>query len=340
MIGQDHKFEIFVKTYPDDYHYLSRLLDSLDSYNLEKIPVILCDHSTNFNKLTVLAGARPYEIALLPEEQLLRNLPGSKKAQPKYQDGYFCQMYAKLSYGIQNQSTDYICVDSDGLFIKQFGYHSFFDRQHVPYFFFEDDRELYSQDNYWNTHGRHREESFQRICDFFEIDRSLVLRPHGFQTIRGREVAALQTWLREEKDLEIHEALSTLGYEFALHAAFLARVGTDRTQRLSPFRVFHSAEHMYVASLQMKGEESLRRSFIGVVYNSNFSRAWGKVDLSKTKYLIPSRAFHFRILKVALWMTLSRFSVRRFLRTTMYWWTRSALASRMSRSTQGSLRRS
>jgi len=336
---EDRNFELFIKTYPDDYHYLSRLLDSIDSHNIERIPVVLCDHSTNFERLKALVGTRAYEIILFPEERLFKNLRGLEHEEPKYGGGYYRQMYAKLMYGLENRGVDYLCVDSDGIFIKDFGHDAFFDRRGVPHFFFEDDRELYSQDDYWNAVGCGREEAFQRICDFFQIDQSLVLRPHGFQTIRGREVAAFQTWLRDEKDMEVHEALCNFGYEFALHAAFLARVGTDRTPRLSPFRYFHSAEQMYLASLQMKGEESLRRSFIGVVYNSNFSRAWGKINLSQTKYLIPSRRFHLRVLKVASWMTISRFSPRRILRTAMYWWNRSALASRMSRSTRGFLRR-
>lgn len=310
-------FRIFVKTYPKDYRYLPRLFESLELHNLDRIPITVCDDRTNLASLAEVLSPYHSSVTVIATEDVIANPFRSAEIDGSPEVGYMNQMLVKLAWGLTTQNFDYLCVDSDAKFIRDFRTEDFYASNGLPFRYIEDDRPLYEQDQYWFDHGQGREHALGRICSFFEIRRQEMLLIHGFQVIRSEEVRGLDAYL-QSRGHSLKSAVGSFRNEFGLHSAYLTKVGSERCLQLSPFKTIHNQDHLVAQFLSCESEASVSRSYLAVIYNSNFSRAWGEIGFESWKRFPTSTRYHKKLRKVFFRRWANRFGPRRILRTINY----------------------
>ena len=108
-------FVLYTKSYAPDVDLCKRLKDSIVKYNIENIPFYISVPKSDINLFKNKLGTDGY--ILIPDEdiyQLTTNL-----------DGWRTQQIVKSHFNTLNISKNYLCLDSDSIFINNFKNNDF-----------------------------------------------------------------------------------------------------------------------------------------------------------------------------------------------------------------------
>ena len=138
-----HDFGFFLKTYGKDYDRAVRLIESFENYNVEALPLYLACPQSDIKQFTTLERRN---IKIIPEEEICTNV---FIEDAKWTAGYLNQEIYKLAFWEMGLCANYMCIDSDAIFIRPFYLKDFMYDEKTPYTSLEEDNDLRA-DCYYN----------------------------------------------------------------------------------------------------------------------------------------------------------------------------------------------
>ena len=271
---------LLIKSHLPDEPYLERLLASMAQFNVESLPVYLVVPRSQLGPFSALAGSG---VQLLSDEEIAGQYLVTEGAHG-LSAGYLNQEIVKLAFGESGLAANYFCVDSDAVFIKEFGSPDFLRRPGEPYSVLVQDKELQVEPRYYREHWRGREASIRRIMELVGLDDPIVRTCHGHQIFSSRVLESFRDDYLTLRDWTYADAVREVPYEFTWYNMWLQKSNVIPIHQIEPLvKVFHD-EDQHVASLARGvGVEDLARSYIAVVVNSNYSRDLGPVSAEADK---------------------------------------------------------
>lgn len=115
-----YKLVIYCKSYINDIHRFKRLYDSVNTYNVDNIPFYVSVPSSDITNFRNIVDSNKC-IVLSDEDIDVEN------------SGWVGQQVVKSQFWKLGLCDNYLCVDSDCFFIREFRYSDFISSGNIPY---------------------------------------------------------------------------------------------------------------------------------------------------------------------------------------------------------------
>ena len=262
------KFAFLLKTYQKDLPYALRLIKSFHLFNRdgikmfvvlpkgsadEKLSSMVCDDVVIIDE----KEACPYLI-----DEPVNGLPS----------GYINQEIIKLSFWENNLCENYFCLDSDGIFIRPFGYDDFLYEDGYPYTVLFEDGDLKADPDYYERFWILREEYLRKIKKEIDFNDNKIITCHGFQTFNHKALSHLKENFMKEKGYSYMDLMKIAPYEFSWYNFYIQKYDIIPIHMCGEiFKYFHTPKQYVFDHLKGIKIGDLQRSYVGIILNSNYT---------------------------------------------------------------------
>ena len=265
-----------LKTYNGDYHRAVKLVGSYTQYNVDRIPLFIVCPKNDIELFSILKGDG---ISIVPEEEIYSNV---FTEDGKMSMGYLNQEIYKLAFWETGLCANYMCIDSDALFIRPFSKWEFMYDDETPYTSLEEDNDLradhYYNKQYWNS----RREWISKIEDEMDFHPHHLLTCHGFQIFSSKVLKSLKEDFMKLKGYDYKDLIRISPYEFSWYNLWLQKTNVIEIHQIEClFKCFHLKQHHIEYALSGMRLEDWAKGYIGIIVNSNYGVGEGDYyDLS------------------------------------------------------------
>ena len=286
------KFIFMLKTYRDDLAFADRLISSYHKHNQGDIPLYIVVPQLD---MPVFQKFESIKVTLIPEESIpCRLAPPS--SDPR-ESGYINQQVLKLAFYRLRIADNYMCLDSDGIFIRDFTMNDFFHEDGLPFHVLAQDKLLQADRDYVDTHWRKRARVLEGISSFLQIEYPKNLKTcHGFQTFQSKvlerfdkeilsKATAQDLGFEKGGEIDFLDLISLFGVEFTWYNYYLQKTEPVIHEVEPLFLYIHTGRQLVEFQLFRTTTQDLANGFVGVVVNGNFQHfSWG-ATLQKNRVL-------------------------------------------------------
>ncbi|MBU0730875.1 MAG: hypothetical protein KKE17_01535 [Proteobacteria bacterium] len=273
-----HELVLFCKSYDRDMLRARRMADSVMRFNSDKIPLILSVPEKDLKAFQKCFANIP--CSFYTDESILAESAKKNGPLPKIYPQHLLQQLIKLEFWQLGLCENYLWIDSDSYFLKDFGKNEFFHESGTPYIFqkeYNPEEEL-KRMAYVPSKIRER-----RIHD----DETLILK---FQKYFGNSkpllkfasampimwsVAVLESFNNDHlKNIgkNIYEFLNDYPCETQIYGEYLhASKIIPIHPRPFLFKTFLYADDFYISQMQGESEYSIAKNYHGICMQSNWA---------------------------------------------------------------------
>lgn len=269
-------FCFLLKTYRNDYERAAKFILSYEKYNVDKIPLFILCPKEDINLFEKL---HKEHIAIISEESLQTQIFTESNM---LSIGYLNQEIYKLAFWETGLCKNYMCIDSDAIFIRPFYLQEFMYDDETPYTQLEEDNDLkadlYYNKLYWNG----RREWIRKIENEIDYHPQHLLTCHGFQIFSAKVLKSLKEDFMMKKGYDYKDLIQISPYEFSWYNLWLQKTTPIQIHQIENlFKCFHLKQHHIEAVLSGMKIEDWSKGYVGIIVNSNYGLGNGEYsDLS------------------------------------------------------------
>ena len=276
---------MLLKSYGEDFTYAQRMVESFHKHNVEGLSLFVVVPESDLSRFNELAS----ETVTVLSESLLSDHLVTEPVNG-YRTGYINQEIVKLAFWELGQLDNYFCVDSEAVFIRDFGFADFMVDSATPYTVLVEDKELKSEPRYYREHWVGREEQIRKIAELLDYSDPVLRTCHGHQVFSAKVLKSFVDDYLKPRNWSYRDALAESPYEFSWYNFWLQKTRVIPIHQREPFvKVFHNEDQHIDAIARGITMDDLARSYLAVVINSNFSRDVGMISphASKPEAIAP-----------------------------------------------------
>ena len=260
-----HKFILFIKSYKADYKVFKNLIESIKRYNRDNIPVYVSVNDLDFNYFKENI------------DEYITLIKDSEIEKIEIESSWKYQQIIKSQVHKLNICENYLCIDSDSEFIKDFYLSDFMYNDNIPYTVIHQQKDLFSWSsiNYKKLKFNPKDEFIKdrkKIMDL--LNRKGIFYDFGPSPV----IWSCKVWESFEKNyLNNHnysfsDAITIVPSEFSWYGEWLL---TDKTIDIYPleplFKVFHYKQQYTDFIKQGHNRTTISEDFLGIVLQSNWN---------------------------------------------------------------------
>lgn len=264
---------IFCKSYKTDLRRVRRLLQSIEKYNEEKIPVYISVPAEDINLFQ--KHLRDFEVSILSDLDIISKNSNIKLDQFISLPGNIAQQIVKSEFWRLDHSENYVCVDSDAIFIRPFRSASYLSEIGYPYTVIDQGHEILNDSL--------RKKRQHVISNFFEESRKIkkIFNRNGidysfgpFPVVWNSAVwASLEKKFLVENNLSIVDAICQYPVESHWYGEALLKYNAIPLLPRQPiFYVYHYGWQYNQHKKHNITEADLALLYDGVIYQSAWER--------------------------------------------------------------------
>ena len=272
-------FAFMLKTYERDRERAHNLVCSFMKHNIDKIKLFIVVDPEDLIHFQDLESSivRIISSSDLHVEFLSSNhrLVASFDATP----GYINQQIVKLSFWETRLCENYLCLDSDGEFIKDFTLEDFMHDSENPFTVGIEDKDLIADPYWYSVWGKGKEEKIATIKSFLCIeDFKNVKTCHGFQIMSAKYLEKLKETIMKPRQMSYIDLLAIAPMEFAWYNLFLHKLRSDIHYVEPFFKYYHYSTQYLIDRMLGVRNQDIARSYLGIVVNGNFQPQNRQID--------------------------------------------------------------
>ena len=263
-------FGILVKSYREDLPAAERLMASIERFNVQGLPVWLVVPEEDVDAFAPIVGSfgEVLEESAFAEYLVTEPVAGIRP-------GYINQEIIKLAFWELGLAGNYLPVDSDAVFLRDFSIDDFMFSEDIPYTVLLEDRELQVDPDYFATHWQGREQVLRGIQREVGLSDSRLLTCHGHQVLSRQVLQSLREDFLDPRGWTYARMLEHGPYEFSWYNFYLQKTKLIPIELREPyFKVVHSREQHAELAIRGISMSDVARGYLGVIVNSNFARSF------------------------------------------------------------------
>ena len=280
-------FVLYCKSYSRDFLRLKRLRDSVTKFNVDELPFYISTPKADQALLIEVLGKEGY-IWVADEDIVVAN---PKADFEKYQamSGSLSQQIVKSEFWRLGLAENYLCLDSDSLFIRDFHQSDFLSLDGVPYTVLHQNKELFqiatnrSQDKV----ERDLKAEADRVQKLFgRIGPNFYCAPAPF--IWSAKVwQSLDTQLLQSQGMSIWDLITPEHPETLIYGETLLKFQAIPLIAIEPlFRIYHYDWQYFLMKRLGETEAKVAKHYMGIIYQS----AWeSELNFGASQKSLPSR---------------------------------------------------
>lgn len=259
-------FGMYCKTYSKDIERLKKMLQSFEQFNKDNILMYISvpDAETN-----LFEEFQNDNVKIITDESYAKEYFATQ-TKHGFGVGYVNQEICKLSFFEAGLLENYLCIDSDVIFIRDFFVNDFMRDKTTPYSVLVMDKDLAVEKHYqafWDT----RIEFIKKIYDYVGLDDKRYRTCHGMQCMSAKVLSSLKKKFMQPKGLEYRDLIEISPFEFSWYNAWLQKSKIIDVVAVEPFfKTFHMRIDYNFSRLKMIDKKDLARSYVGIILNSNW----------------------------------------------------------------------
>ena len=277
--SRKNKLFVVIKSYAGDIRRVELLLQSMESHNLEKMPIFLFVPESDLKQFAHLINQTGQDINIISDEaaiepnksmliEELKRLPGSIAQQIVKSEAW---RFITKSY--REESIDYLCLDSESIFINDFQEQDFYSEGGNLY------TVMHSNEALLNLAREKKilkvERDFIRSCEEMKLVFGRAGENYAFSPTpvlwSSKVWQALDEYYLKPKKINILNAIVERPNELHWYGEALLKYGSIPIQPIKPFfRVYHYDWEFFEATKQGETLETLRSQYLGILKQSNW----------------------------------------------------------------------
>jgi len=292
---------LYCKSYRRDFLRVKRLLISLQKHNRDKLPFYISTPTADRELLLEVLGkdGQNFSYIWIADEAIIAANPRAPKNVQLGMPGGLSQAIIKAEFWRLGLADNYLCIDSDSIFIRDFGKTDFLASDGYPYTVLHQNKELFqlaTNRGYAKVEQDLREEAIRVQQLFGRQGPQYYCAPAPF--IWSANVwQSLDEHYLTPKGITLWDAVTPRHPETLLYGEALLNFQAIPIRMIEPlFRIYHYDWQYYTAQRLGETEAKLKQNFLGVIYQSNWE--------SELDYGLSNKSFASRTLK----------SMKRFMR--------------------------
>ena len=282
-------FVLYCKSYQRDLLRVKRLLESLQKHNVDAIPFYISTPESDREALFALVGDKQ-SFHWVSDESIVRANPRAPKDIQKMRSGGLAQQVIKSEFWRLGLANNYLCIDSDSIFIRDFSKSDFLAPDGDPYTVLHQNKEFFqmaTNQGHLRVASELRTES-ETVKSLFDREGpNYYCAPSPF--IWSAKVwESLDRQYLEPKGMTLWDLVTPKHPESLVYGEALLKYQAIPLRMIEPlFRIYHYDWQYYVSRRIGETELKLRQNFMGVIYQS----AWeAEMDYGAPAKSLPSRA--------------------------------------------------
>lgn len=278
---------LYCKSFERDVLRTKRLIDSIERFNADRLDVFVSVPQADRNLFENIIGTG--RCVWISDEEIARANPMGSVERMYATDGYFSQQVIKSEFWRLGLSENYVCLDSDSVFIRDFKRADFLSPGGIPYTVLHQSKELLQLAC---DRGK------QKVVDAFYEDcaraKALFNRVGpGYDFGPPPMIWSAKVW----RDLADHhltpqgltfwDAIDRYPAEIRWYGEAFLKYQSIPLLPIEPlFRFYHYDWQFYAYRKLGEKEEKLQSNYLGVVYQSNWEY---EMDYGKPRKGLASR---------------------------------------------------
>lgn len=287
---------MMLKSYRGDFPLAQRLIESFNTFNVDRLPLTIVVPPEDVELFSSLAGP---QITVLDESVFAPHLVSEPFGGMRL--GYINQQIVKLAFWEQDIYDDYFTVDSELVFVRPFHRSDFMLDESTPFTVLVEDNDLQTDPRYFHEYWRGRTQYLERIKDAIDFSDPRSLTCHGHQIMSGTVLRSLVTDFMEPRGYTYADLLRISPYEFSWYNFWLQKSRVIPVAIREPLVkvVHHDGQHLEYA-VRGTTVEDIARGYVGLVINSSFARIWPDIHPRESQSATLSRYVPASVLLSAL----------------------------------------
>jgi hypothetical protein len=280
-------FVLYCKSYSRDFLRLKRLLESVNQFNVDRIDFYISTPTVDKALLEQVLGMNDY--IWVADEDIVTANPRSDFAKYQAMPGGLSQQIIKSEFWRLGFAENYLCLDSDCIFIRKFYKSDFLSNDGVPYTVLHQNKELFQ---IAINRGREMLERDLRV----EAERVKTLfnrQGPNFYCAPAPFIWSAKVWQSldseylEPKGMSLWEFISPKHPETLIYGEALMRYRAVPLIAIEPlFRVYHYDWQYFLMKRLGESKAKLTQNYLGIIYQS----AWeSELNLGQSEKSIPSQ---------------------------------------------------
>lgn len=281
---------LYCKSYRNDFLRLKRLLASVDLFNLDQIPFYISTPRVDHDLLIDVLGNGSY--SWVADEDIVAANPQADLKKYQSMPGGISQQIVKSEFWRLKISENYLCLDSDSIFIRNFFKDDFLTAEGTPYTVLHQNKEFFqmaTNRGHLRVENDLRDEA-KRVQDLFSrVGPSFYCAPAPF--IWSAKVwESLDHEYLAPRKISIWEFISAECPETLIYGEALLKYRAIPLIAVEPlFRTYHYDWQYFLMKRLGETEQKLKQNYLGVIYQSTW-------DMQMNTYA-PQKSFLSRLLK-------------------------------------------
>ena len=268
-----NNFAMFCKTYRKDLNSFKRMINSFNKYNIKSIPMFV---SVPELDLEIFKNFESDTVQFISDESYAKDyfvdLSDDISAFWGLTEGYVNQEICKLSFWENELAQNYLCIDSDLIFIRDFSIEDFMVDENTPYTVLVMDKDLSIEKHYqsfWNW----RQNLIEKIYNEIELVDKRFRTCHGMQVLNSTVLKSLKNDFMESKGYSYKDLIKISPYEFTWYNAWFQKCKLIPEYAVEPFfKTFHMRIEYIVSRLKGLNLDDYQKAYVGIILNGNWKK--------------------------------------------------------------------
>jgi hypothetical protein len=267
---------LYCKSYRKDFLRLKRLLASIEQFNADAIPFYISTPAGDKAVLEEVLGAQGY--VWVADESIVSANPKADLQKYQAMPGGLSQQIVKSEFWRLGFAENYLCLDSDCVFIRPFYQSDFLAIDKTPYTVLHQNKEFFqmaSNRGHLKVERDLRAEAERVKALFGRTGPNYYCAPAPF-IWSARVWESLDRECLQPKGITLWEFISPLHPETLIYGEALLKYQAIPIRAIEPlFRVYHYDWQYYLFRRLGETTEKLKQNFMGVLYQSNWEVEMG-----------------------------------------------------------------
>ncbi len=264
-----HKVILYCKSYKGDLDRIKILNESIKRYNSDKIPFYVSCPKSDFDFFKNEIDG----ISLISDEDIMGK---------EFEQSWYSQQLVKLNFYKTKIAENYVVIDSDSYFIKNFYYSDFIDQKGNPFFVCFEDKLFFEflvrRKLSFVIDGA--KNSFGEIANFFGRN-DKALYTFGSPCIWNFHVLESLEKRLNEDGCDFEKMINISPYEMNWYGEFLLSNPDFRFRSIGPLaKVYHYQIFYEEERILGQSKENLSENYIMVIMQNK----WVKDDVFKSSF--------------------------------------------------------
>lgn len=284
-------FVLYCKSYRNDFLRLKRLLSSIEEFNVDSLTFYISTPKSDQDILSEVLGDKGY--VWVADEDIVASNPRALIQKYEAMPGGLSQAIIKSEFWRLGLTQNYLCLDSDCVFIRPFYKSDFLSEDVVPYTVLHQNKEYFQLAN---NRGEARAVSnlrseAKRVQALFgRLGPEFYCAPAPF-------IWSAKVWESLDREYLVPKGISlwdmvTPDYpETLIYGEALMKYRAIPLLAIEPlFRVYHYDWQYFIMKRLGETEDKLKLNYLGVLYQSNWESglSWGVSSKSLLSRLLKS----------------------------------------------------